>query len=423
MQTMATREAIHPIANAGVPVRRSLSPLRQVLLTMMILLGTGYLIGTFVSMGNMKRYLALSIVQSTHPTNSVDGDARRVVASSSVNASSLVKVIRKADKAELVKRFQKLVDEQQQDVIENVFTPVEKMKPLNSITCATQGGLNKLPRLIALTSRWLGPVSFSAVVNSEHDLDVLFQFWTDNPLIQEYVSLHLLMELPQLQRSENARYPINQLRNLALHNVKTEYVFLNDVDFIPSDHAHDEIAALIQDFSLPAKTFWVLPAFERLAKANTTNPEEEVTNVEMIPRSKPELLKAIHHDMVVLTFHSYVKPAHGPTDFEKWYNITDNNTIMMYPIEYAKWFEPYVVCKTVDLHQYFPAFRGYGLNKNTFFSEANIRNFTHSVLTRQFVVHMNHKGRSSRNKQNNTHLGPMFDSFAAYIKSTYNVTL
>jgi Glycosyl-transferase for dystroglycan len=204
--------------------------------------------------------------------------------------SSSVKMISKANKADLIRRFQQLVDESQQDLIVNVFTPVARSRTLNSVTCATQGGLSKLPRLIDMTSRWLGPVSFSTVVTSEHDLDVLFQFWTDNPLIQEYVSLHLLMELPQLKRSENGHYPINQLRNLALQNVKTDYVFLNDVDFVPSDHAHDEIAALIQDSHLATKTFWVLPAFERLADTNTTDPthsNDQVNDVNMIPKSKP----------------------------------------------------------------------------------------------------------------------------------------
>jgi Glycosyl-transferase for dystroglycan len=252
---------------------------------------------------------------------------------------------------------------------------------------------------------------------------VLFQFWTDNPLIQEYVSLHLLMELPQLKRSENGRYPINQLRNLALRNVNTDYVFLNDIDFVPSDHAHDEIATLIQDSHLVTKTFWVLPAFERLANTNTTDPyhsDNQVNDVNMIPKSKPELLKAIHQDKVVTIFHPYFIEGHGPTNFKKWYNIADNNT--MYSIEYKPKFEPYVVCKTQDLHQYFPQFRGFGFNKNSFFAEAKIRNFTHYVLTRQFVVHMNHKGREERYfKQDNSHNVSPLKAFKQYLNKTYEV--
>jgi Glycosyl-transferase for dystroglycan len=322
-----------------------------------------------------------------------------------------------------VTRFQQLTDESQQDVIVNVFAPVARSGTLNSITCATQGGLSKLPRLLDMTSRWLGPVSFAAVVNSVQDLDVLFQFWTDNPLIQEYVSLHVLMELPQLKRGENGRYPINQLRNLAMHNVKTDYVFLNDVDFVPSDHAHDKIAALIQHSALATKTFWVLPAFERLAHANTKDPahsKDEVTDVNMIPKNKTELLAAIHQDKVVTIFHPYFKFGHGPTNFNKWYNLTDDNSTM-YPIEYEQWFEPYVVCKTQDLHPYYAQFRGFGFNKNSFFAEAKHRKFQYYVLPHQFVVHMNHQGRADRYKQDNSHLGPPLSAFKKYLTNTYNV--
>ena len=184
-------------------VRKRLVARSPLLLTLMIL-GAGHLIGSFASMMNINRYLSLA--KSTYdPTNGLDGRDGRADAPRVVVASSSVKMIRKAGKAELVARFQRLVDESQQDVIVNVFTPVARSHTLNSITCVTQGGLSKLPRLIDLTSRWLGPVSFSTVVTSEHDLDVLFQFWTDNALIQEYVSLHVLMELPQLQRSETGR--------------------------------------------------------------------------------------------------------------------------------------------------------------------------------------------------------------------------
>jgi glycosyltransferase-like protein LARGE len=295
---------------------------------------------------------------------------------------------------------------------------------LNAITCATQGGVNKIPRLLDLTSRWRGRVSFSTVISSESDLDLLFQFWADYPLLQEYVSVHILMELPQVQRPQNGRYPINELRNLALHNVKTDYVFLNDVDFIPSDYAHDEIATLISASPPSTKTFWVLPAFERITPAitsNTTNAKDEVTDVAMIPKTKPELMKAIYQDKVVTTFHPYFPPGHKPTNFLKWYTYRPTST-MKYPINYAKWFEPYVVCKTQDLHQFFPLFRGFGFNKNSFFVEANLRNFTYYVLSHQFIVHMNHKGREDRFEQDNSHLGPMMSAFLKYLKNTYQVS-
>jgi hypothetical protein len=396
-------------------------PLRK--LRCIYILGMGFLIGTLTMKMNIITLFTSSVRRNAHV--SLD---ELVEGGDSVNM-----MIRKA---ELVKRLQTLTNETQQDVMIDVFTPVPNPRSSlhYAITVATQGSLNKLPRLLDMTSRWLGPVSYSTLVASESDLDSLFQFWTDNPLIQEYVSIHVFMELPQLQRPENGRYPINQLRNLALHNVKTDYVFLNDVDFIPSDHAHDEIAALIQAFPLPTKTCWVLPAFERLKVAPTSTrssikyniaAEDEVTDVALVPKTKSELLKAIHHDKVVTTFHPYVADGHRATDYEKWYTYNDNSSAaatMMYSIDYAKWFEPYVVCKVDDLHSFFPLFRGFGHNKNSFFIEGNIRNLTYYVLRRQFVVHMNHEGRRSRNQQQKSHIPPMLSAFTKYLENTYNVS-
>jgi hypothetical protein len=388
------------------------------------ILGIACLTSTFFSMRNAGRVVYMQQDMSAISTRNIDPFNITSVQQSPVylgdGGASVITIRNKqADKTELLRRLHSLVNETQQDVIVNLFTPIDNNahSTWNAITCVTQGGVNKLPRLLAMTSRWLGPVSFSTLITSASDLDVLFQFWTDNPLIQEYVSIHVLMALPQL-------YPINQLRNLALHNVMTDYVFLNDVDFIPSDHAHDEIAQLIKASPLYPKTFWVLPAFERRltpAIGNKTAEEDEVTDVAMIPKTKPELLKAIQ-DQVVTTFHPYFSKGHRPTNFAKWYKF-DDATSMMYPINFGVAFEPYVVCKTQDLHQYFPLFRGYGFNKNTFFVEATIRNFAYFVLKRQFVVHMNHhNGRTARSVDENQNNYPAKRAFEEYLANTYGVS-
>lgn len=54
-----------------------------------------------------------------------------------------------------------------------------------------------------------------------------------------------------LQKTWNQRYsalyPINALRNLALHQASTELVFLLDVDFVPSSGLSNAVQVCIVD--------------------------------------------------------------------------------------------------------------------------------------------------------------------------------
>ena len=56
---------------------------------------------------------------------------------------------------------------------------------------------------------------------------------------------------------EGGFYPINALRNLALEQAATDYVFLADIDFLPSPHAVSSLAASTQSLliSHPLRSF------------------------------------------------------------------------------------------------------------------------------------------------------------------------
>jgi hypothetical protein len=256
------------------------------------------------------------------------------------------------------------------------------------ITIVTQGGVSKLPRLVDLVGRWLGPISCAILISTEDQLDAWLDFMAQNhPNIAEYVSFHVLLEQPQLPKEVN-RHPINKLRNLALRNAETEYVFLNDADFMPPSGSHDMLAPLLAN--LPPKTFWVLPAFERFGTTKK-GPGSVVENVDMIPKSKSELLAALAKKQVA-PFHDYFPPGHAPCNYTKWYKATS-----LYDITYEHLFEPYVICRKQGLPEFFPTFRGFAFNKMSFFMEAHYRGFKFQVLPDAFVVHMNHGGRKGRN--------------------------
>lgn len=65
---------------------------------------------------------------------------------------------------------------------------------------------------------------------------------------------------------EGPLYPINQLRNVALAQVLTPYVFLSDIDFLPAHSLYDYLRASIEQLELRSgrKVALVVPAFETL---------------------------------------------------------------------------------------------------------------------------------------------------------------
>lgn len=281
------------------------------------------------------------------------------------------------------------------------------------ITLTTQGGASKLPRLLDLAGRWLGPISCGFYITSTEHLDELLSFVARNEIIQRFVSFHFLIEQPQLPVQVN-RHPINRLRNLALQSAETDYVFINDVDFMPPVGSHDAIVPRVAD--LQPKTFLVLPAFERFG-AEKKGPGQFVNDVNMVPSDKKQLIEAVDKkEKEVAPFHEYFKAGHGPSDYKKWYTATD-----LYDISYDYLFEPYVIVHKHGLPQFFPTFRGFGFNKMCFYMEAfYMGGFTYKVLPDQFVVHMNHGGRKGRNDKGGDSKY-IRDDFRTYLTNIYGV--
>ena len=335
--------------------------------------------------------------------------------------------------------------------------------PGGKITLCTQGGVSKLPRLLDLAGRWLGPISCAIYITNEEQLDAWLNFRMEhrshnndyNDLIATFVTFHVLLEQPQLPLNVN-RHPINKLRNLALRYADTDHVFLNDIDFMPPANAHDTLVHRYHASLPPPKTFWVLPAFERFGKLSSSSqsssspssrpavvatshqqqrrnprqrrrnqePRDDVTDITWIPETKTALLQAISRTMPheqeqqpeVAPFHDYFPAGHAPCNYSHWYTA-----ITRYNITYNFLFEPYTIVHKQGLPEYYPTFRGFAFNKISFFMEAHYLGFQFQVLPDAFVVHMNHSGRERRNNKGG---GSKYvkEDFRKYLKDKYHVS-
>ena len=166
-------------------------------------------------------------------------------------------------------------------------------------------------------------------------------------------------------------YPINYLRNVALDNVQTPYVFLSDIDFLPMYGLYEYLKEAIKILGANERVF-VIPAFETLLYRFK------------FPQNKDELLKMLDHRSI-FTFRYHVwKVGHAPTNYAHWRNAS-----IPYKVSWSPDYEPYVVVKS-DAQRYDQRFVGFGWNKVSYIMELDARGYEFVVLPDPFIIHLPH---------------------------------
>jgi beta-1,4-glucuronyltransferase 1 len=179
---------------------------------------------------------------------------------------------------------------------------------LPDIALVTQCSSHHLREVPQLASRWQGPISV-AVFSEIHDLG--HTLWEISKLrfchlaVRQNVSFQLVSPLgaaihrspilpPDADMSceynedgssgknyahSPVPYPVNLLRNVARRAAQTEFVFVMDVDMLPSAKLRERFlsfaakAKLFKDSQRDDKTVYVVPAFE--AKFGSHLPEDK----------------------------------------------------------------------------------------------------------------------------------------------------
>lgn len=245
--------------------------------------------------------------------------------------------------------------------------------PYSDVTLVTQMSMIKTDRLVNLLERWDGPVSCAVYLPSIESILDFFSFVKNqkHESFHDMVSLHVILERP------GAAYPINRLRNLALENIETEYFFYVDVDFIPSQGIYHRLRDFVTLNTNPKRysTLYVVPAFEVRGSPS------------VLPRTSDDLSGMILSGKAQGFHMEYFSKGHNSTNFTKWLGCHGKS----YPIEYTYMFEPYVVGSIHSIHHFDARMRGYGLNKWSWFVEANLRGYYFEVLCGIFLVHMDHE--------------------------------
>ncbi|XP_028257916.1 xylosyl- and glucuronyltransferase LARGE2s [Parambassis ranga] len=244
------------------------------------------------------------------------------------------------------------------------YTPTEDD---TDITLVAQLSMDRLQMLEAICKHWEGPISL-ALYMSDAEAQQFLRYAQASEVLKnrKNVGYHIVYK-------EGQFYPVNLVRNVALKNANTPYVFLTDVDFLPMYGLYDYLRKSVVQLDMAhTKKALVVPAFETLRYRLS------------FPKSKAELLSML--DMGTLyTFRYHVWPkGHAPTDYAKWRTATTP-----YKVEWEPDFEPYVVVRR-DCPEYDQRFVGFGWNKVSHIMELDAQEYDLMVLPNAFMIHMPH---------------------------------
>lgn len=244
------------------------------------------------------------------------------------------------------------------------YTPADDS---TDVTLVAQLSMDRLQMLEAICKHWEGPISL-ALYMSDAEAQQFLRYAQASEVLKnrKNIGYHVVYK-------EGQFYPVNLLRNVALKNARTPYVFLTDVDFLPMYGLYDYLRrAVVQMDMQHSQKALVVPAFETLRYRLS------------FPKSKAELLSML--DMGTLyTFRYHVWPkGHAPTNYAKWRTATTP-----YKVEWEPDFEPYVLVRR-DCPEYDQRFVGFGWNKVSHIMELDAQEFEMMVLPNAFMIHMPH---------------------------------
>uniref|UniRef100_A0AAQ5WWH6 LARGE xylosyl- and glucuronyltransferase 2 n=1 Tax=Amphiprion ocellaris TaxID=80972 RepID=A0AAQ5WWH6_AMPOC len=244
------------------------------------------------------------------------------------------------------------------------YTPTEDD---TDVTLVAQLSMDRLQMLEAICKHWEGPISL-ALYMSDAEAQQFLRYAQASEVLKnrKNVGYHIVYK-------EGQFYPVNLVRNVALKNANTPYVFLTDVDFLPMYGLYDYLRKSVVQLDMAhTKKALVVPAFETLRYRLS------------FPKSKAELLSML--DMGTLyTFRYHVWPkGHAPTNYAKWRTATTP-----YKVEWEPDFEPYVVVRR-DCPEYDQRFVGFGWNKVSHIMELDAQEYDLMVLPNAFMIHMPH---------------------------------
>ncbi|XP_070562677.1 xylosyl- and glucuronyltransferase LARGE1-like [Ptychodera flava] len=259
--------------------------------------------------------------------------------------------------------------------------PTEKDSPPIEITLSLQSTFDRFYQMLErIATYWTGPISV-AVYATDTQIQLIPAMFEMSQILKnrQNVAVHV----GYVER-EVGQYPFNHMRNIAMEEVNTTYLYIGEIDFLYKPTLYEELKDIVQWFvtsggGMDMKAL-VVPAYEvnRL-------------NVSYIPSTKAELIRLWDNEDLHL-FHFWDFPqGHLPSNYTK---------IMLedqpYPIVWEKGYEPYVVLLNKALPEFPLRFSGQGHDKIAFIHILVLLGYEYWILPDCWMVHTPHWPSPSR---------------------------
>ncbi|XP_070180229.1 beta-1,4-glucuronyltransferase 1-like [Littorina saxatilis] len=336
-------------------------------------------------------------------------------------------------------------------IIDNFLTSEHVvLENAHDVTIVTQCTANHLHHLIELSERWKGPVAVAVFTFDDdfnHAIDSILYHHFCSDSVFKYVTFHLVFPISRTPRDlagaakaaetrlscshppvspssqqqgqaknyalEGIEYPHNVLRNLAVNYVQTRYVFVVDVDMLPSEDLRVQFQKLLarseSENRTATKTAYVVPSFE-------------VKQGVALPSNKGELLRTWETWSARPFYSELCAKCQRPTDFERWKGLSKGKELRIgYTLEWTDPWEPFYITKA-SLPLYDERFKQYGFNRISQVCEMHVAGYNFAVLNNAFLLHKGFKSQTSfhptkEEEQNRNRL--LFRKFKEELKTKY----
>ncbi|KAG2230082.1 glycosyl-transferase for dystroglycan-domain-containing protein [Thamnidium elegans] len=292
----------------------------------------------------------------------------------------------------------------------------EKSESLD-VTLISQFSVNRLDTFAKAIEVWQGPISAAIYLTNANNIEELVDYFSVQKNRDTYSRVTLSLVKPNYLSNEHLAYPINHLRNIAITESSTEYIFVLDADFAPSANLYEYIRRdLIPLVAYQAEkippTAWVVPCFAI---------REEYSHIP-VPISYDELRKLVGQGIAYITDPG---AGHGPTlaiEVALVRPLLLGNPLA-YEVCFESQWEPYYV-----LHRSAPLydvrFKNQGGDKQSHALQLNAEKYRFMVLREVFMAHKDHSkmvwpGGGFEKAQKAIKTWNYFEEFMREIESLY----
>jgi glycosyltransferase-like protein LARGE len=262
-------------------------------------------------------------------------------------------------------------------------------------TVVTQVSEDRLWMLTQHCQRWPGRIS-AAVFTDLPASQVAKAIAQDSSVYGKCQEGQVILQTFGKTKFRANDYPVNALRNMALHGVQTSHFFYADIDFWTSEDLYDVLHTgfMKKQMALDPRMALVIPAFQ-MSLVCTVDLDCRTENIQQMPYHKEGLMDLVKEKKAGV-FDPTIPGGHGSTSYDEWFRM-EQGELWDIPCTVSNRYKPYIVARyRSDFPPYQEQFSGYGKNKMTHIMQLRHSGYLCSQVGGVFVVHYPHRPSPTR---------------------------